>query len=185
MPKERAQSPFLSGILDGGGTKLSINQAHSNLGHIGEDAVQKIAGHLGWHLTQGMITACELCAVGKAHHQNLGHCSEVMVSMHPMCVHFDISSIKKLESVSHIHKPHLQIIVIDAMQLKFVHFFETKDGMVEPPCKLFSRWKQSGHMVDIVWLDNARENMLLQNQATVQHASCVLTFSLWRVTPLS
>ena len=49
------------------------------------------------------------------------------------------------------------------MQLKFVHFFETKDGMVEPTCKLISRWKRSGHAVDIVWLDNAGENVLLQN----------------------
>ena len=31
--------------------------------------------------------------------------------------------------------------------------------------KLFSRWKQSGHVVDIVHLDNAEENVLLQNQA--------------------
>ena len=51
------------------------------------------------------------------------------------------------------------------MQLKFVHFFETKDGMVEPTCKLISRWKRSGHAVDIVWLDNAGENVLLQNWA--------------------
>ena len=72
-----------------------------------------------------------------------------------MRVHLDILSIKKPESVSRVHKPHLQIIVVKAMQLKFIHFFETKDGMVEPTCKLFSRRKQSGHAVDIVRLDNA------------------------------
>ena len=53
--------------------------------------------------------------------------------------------------------------MIKAMQLKFVHFFIIKDGMVEPTCKLFSRWKQSGCAVDIVGLDNAGENVLLQN----------------------
>ena len=50
------------------------------------------------------------------------------------------------------------------MQFKFIHFFENKNGMVEPTCELFSRWKQSGHAVDIVRLDNAGENMLLQNE---------------------
>ena len=80
-------------------------------------------------------------------------------------MHLAISSIKKPESVSRLHKPHLQIIVVEAMQLKFICLFETKDGMVEPTCKPFSRWKQSGRAVDIVRLDNAGENMLLQNWA--------------------
>ena len=47
--------------------------------------------------------------------------------------------------------------------LKFVHFFETKDGMVEPTCELFSCWKRAGHGVEIVRLDNAGENLALQN----------------------
>ena len=51
------------------------------------------------------------------------------------------------------------------MQLKFIHFFETKDGMVEPTCELLSRWKRSGRAVDIMRLDNAGENVLLQNWA--------------------
>ena len=78
-------------------------------------------------------------------------------------VHLDISSIKKLESVSQVYKPHLQIIAVEAMQLKFVHFFKTKDSMVEPTCELRSRWTKSGRGVDIMRLDNAGENALLQN----------------------
>ena len=80
-------------------------------------------------------------------------------------VHLDISSIKKPESISRVYKSHLQIIVVEAMQLKFVHFFKTKDGMVEPTCELLSRWKKSGRRVDIMQLDNAGENVLLQNRA--------------------
>ena len=80
-------------------------------------------------------------------------------------VHLDILSIKKPESVSQVYKPHLQIIVVEAMQLKFVHFFDTKDGMVEPKCELLSSWKRSGCRVDIMQLDNANENVLLQNRA--------------------
>ena len=162
---EANQEELANGMLDGGGIKLTINQVHAKLGHIGEDTVQKIAGHLGWQLTQGMIMMCESCAVGKARQWNLGRHLEVLVPTDQVRVHLDILSIKKLESVSQVRKPQLQIIVVKAMQLKFIHFFETKDGMVEPTCKLFSRWKQSGRMVDIVWLDNAGENMLLQNRA--------------------
>ena len=41
-----------NGTTDGS-LKLMIGQAHARLGHIDEDAVQKIAGHIGWHLTRG------------------------------------------------------------------------------------------------------------------------------------
>ena len=62
-----------------------------------------------------------------------------------------------------MHEPHLRIIAVKAMQLKFVHFFKIKDGMVEPTCELFFRWKHAGHGVEIVHLDNAGENLALQN----------------------
>ena len=73
------QGELANGMLDGGGIKLTINQMHAKLGHIGEDTVQKIAGHLGRQLTTGKITTCESCAVGKARQQTLGHHSEVLV----------------------------------------------------------------------------------------------------------
>lgn len=85
-----------------------------------------------------------------------------------------ISSIKKQESLSCVHKPHLHIIVIEAMQLKFVHFFDTKDGMVRPTCELFSHWKKSSHTVDIFCLDNEGENGLPQNCAN----SAMLQFGI-------
>ena len=47
---EANQEELANGMLDGGGIKLTINQVHAKLGHIGEDAVQKIAGHLGLQL---------------------------------------------------------------------------------------------------------------------------------------
>ena len=46
------QGEHANGATDGG-LKLTIEQAHACLGHIGEDAVCKIAGHIGWHLTCG------------------------------------------------------------------------------------------------------------------------------------
>ena len=90
--------------------------------------------------------------------------SEPLPVSNCMPVFLDISLIKKPESVSRMHKPHLRIIVVEAMQLKFVHIFEMKDGMVEPTCELFSRWKRAGHGVEIICLDNAGENSALQNR---------------------
>ena len=126
------QEELTNGATDGGGLKLTIGQAHARLGHISEDAVRKIAGYLGWHLMRGKLTACEPCAVGKARQRNVGnHSSEPLVVVSDRRrVHLDISSIKKPENVSRVYKPHMRIIVIESMQLKFVHFFETKDGMV-------------------------------------------------------
>ena len=46
------QGELANGTTDGG-LKLTIGQAHACLGHIGEDAVHKIAEHIGWHLTRG------------------------------------------------------------------------------------------------------------------------------------
>ena len=117
------QGELANGTTDGG-LKLTIGQAHARLGHIGEDAVHKIAGHIGWHLTRGKLMACEACAIGKARQWNLGnHLSEQLPVSNRMQVFLDISSIKKPEGVSCVHKPHLRIVVIEAMQLKFVHFF--------------------------------------------------------------
>ena len=161
------QEELANGATDGGGLKVTIEQAHARLGHIGEDAVRKIAGHIGWHITRGKLTACEACAVGKARQRNLGnHLSDLpTVVCDRRRVHLDISSIKKPENVSRVYKPHMRIIVVENMQLKFVHFFETKDGMVEPTCELFSRWKRAGYGVDIVRLDNAGENLALQSRS--------------------
>ena len=121
------QGELANGMTDGG-LKIMIGQAHAHLGHIGEDAVCKITGHIGWHLTRGRLMACEACAAGKARQRNLGsHLLEPLPESNRMRVFLDISSIKKPESISRVHKPHLRIIVIEAMQLKFVHFFEMKD----------------------------------------------------------
>ena len=135
------QDELANGTTDGG-LKLTIGQAHARLGHIGEDAVRKIAGHIGWHLTCGPLMACEACAIGKACQQNLwSHLSDLFTVSNCLHVFLDILLIKKPESISRVHKPHLHIIVVEAMQLKFVHFFEMKDGMVEPTCELFSHLK--------------------------------------------
>jgi hypothetical protein len=56
-------------------------------------------------------------------------------------------------------------MVDEKMQLKFVDFFETKDGMVEPTCEKLKKWEQSGHKVDVIRMDNGGENLKLEKHA--------------------
>ena len=44
-------------------------------------------------------------------------------------------------------------------------FFSTKDGMVEPTCVEFDKWKQEGKPVRILRMDNAEENKLLEQRS--------------------
>ena len=55
-------------------------------------------------------------------------------------------------------------MVDERTQLKFSDFYTTKNGMVEPTCEQFYRWKQSGNPVKYVRLDNAGENKLLKKR---------------------
>jgi hypothetical protein len=46
--------------------------------------------------------------------------------------------------------------------MKFSDFYETKDGMIEPTCVQWNRWKDAGLAVKFVHLDNAGENTKLK-----------------------
>jgi hypothetical protein len=45
--------------------------------------------------------------------------------------------------------------------MKWSDFFATKDGMIEPTCTLFQKWKEEKHPVTHLMMDNAGENMKL------------------------
>ena len=53
-------------------------------------------------------------------------------------------------------------------------FFATKDGMVEPTCELFNKWKGAGMPVQHLRMDNAGENKKLEKR---------LVSSNWKLNP--
>lgn len=55
-------------------------------------------------------------------------------------------------------------MVDEATQMKFVDFFATKNGMVEPTCEKLHMWAQHQHKVDVIRMDNAGENQLLEQR---------------------
>jgi hypothetical protein len=47
---------------------------------------------------------------------------------------------------------------------KFSDFFETRKDMIEPTCAQLNRWKDNGHEVKYIRLDNAGDNVTLQKR---------------------
>ena len=78
-------------------------------------------------------------------------------------LYLDILSIKppKLVEVN-LSKPHWRIMVDERTGMKWSDFFATKDGMVEPTCVRFQKWKQGGMPVQVVRCDSGGENEKLK-----------------------
>jgi hypothetical protein len=81
-------------------------------------------------------------------------------------VFLDITAIKKPEGESgSVYKPNCwQIVVDERTQMKFSDFFVSKNGMAEPTCEVFQRWKDVGREVRYLQMDNAGENKLLRSR---------------------
>ena len=147
------------------GTKMMIQQVHEHLGHCGEEATCKTAKELGWTLTSGTLNPCEACATGKAKQKNVPKESESKPAKKgENRIYLDIATVKKRKGQPRVNRLNWHIMVDEWTQLKFSDFYTTKNGMVEPTCEQFYRWKQSGNPVKYVRLDNAGENKLLKKR---------------------
>jgi hypothetical protein len=84
---------------------------------------------------------------GKAKQKNVPKESNHAVATKPneARVFLDITTIRKPDGeTSSIYKPNWRIVVVERTQMKFLDFFVFKDGMAEPACELFQRWKDVG-----------------------------------------
>jgi hypothetical protein len=85
-------------------------------------------------------------------------------------VHLDISTIKPHRDkdgkiVGQMNKPNWRLIVDAKSRFKISDFFATKDGRIEPTLSLFHEWKNKGHPVTHLCMDNAGENLKLMERA--------------------
>jgi len=146
--------------------RVTIAQAHGRLGHCGEDVTRKTAKLLGWELIPGPMMPCESCAAGKAKQKNVPKISEGKPAEDGKSrIFLDIATVKSKEGKPKATKPNWRIMVDERTQLKFSNFYPTKNGMVEPTCEQFHKWKSNGILVDYVRMDNAGENTLLQKRS--------------------
>ncbi|MEM9078895.1 MAG: zinc finger CCHC domain-containing protein, partial [Bacteroidota bacterium] len=141
---------------------VSIQQAHEELGHMGEADTRKAASALGWTVTRGPLKKCEKCAIGKAKQKKIKveepkeKSSEVNGR-----VYLDLSRIVSPKAEEQPKRPNWCLVVDEKTQFKSSSFHETKAGMVEPICQKFSNWKEHGLEVKTIRMDNGGENKKL------------------------
>jgi hypothetical protein len=145
-------------------TKMNVMKVHGLLGHCNEDMTRATAKSMGWVLT-GTWSQCEACAAGKAKQKNLPKCDHTPAAKGANRIFLDLSTVKNPKSGPKISKPNWRIMVDERTGMKFSDFYATKDGMVEPTCAQWNRWKDAGLAVKFVRLDNAGENKSLQTRA--------------------
>jgi hypothetical protein len=144
---------------------LTIQQAHSQFGHVNEDATRKMAKALGLELTKGTFGVCESCAIGKAKQKNVPKATDLESRDDSLKrVYMDIASIKNQKGTKQVKFRHWHMMVIGGINLKFSKFYETKNGMIEPTCEQLSKWAQEGYGIEAIRMDNAKENKALQKR---------------------
>ena len=159
-----------------GSKHLSTIKAHCLLGHSNVEATRATAKHLGWNLTRGTDEICEACAAAKAKQKNLVKGEWKLVRFRENRkqraanpnerIYLDISSVKSNKAKRIFpRRPHWCILVDERTGMKFSHFFNSKNGMVEPTCELFHQWKIRDKPVKQLRMDNAGENRILEQRA--------------------
>jgi hypothetical protein len=111
------------------------------------------------------VKACEACPVGKAKQKNVPK----IAKSEPLkegenTIFLCIATFKRTKDQWKGSKSNWRIVVDGRTGLKFGDFYETKNGMVEPTCEQFQKWKSEGHNVNFLRMDNAGENELLKQR---------------------
>ena len=145
---------------------IPIKLAHDLFGHCDEARTRKMAEAQGFKITRGTLGPCEACAAGKAKQKNV-----IKESKHDPAndsnerIFLDISSVRpKKDMKVTVTKPNWRIMVDERTQMKWSQFFRTKNGMIEPTCVMFYKWKQSGKPVKYLRMDNSGENKKLEER---------------------
>ena len=150
---------------------ITAKLAHALVGHMGEAQSRKVVKHLGFTVSRGAMPKCEPCAQAKAKQKSLPSRVEVLdKQVHDKAtataanerLFLDISTIKAPKHIKVIvMKPQWRMIVDEFTGMKWSHFFEAKNEMIEPTCMMLSKWQQGGKAVKYIRLDNAGENTAL------------------------
>ena len=144
--------------------KMNIVQAHAKFGHCDEAATRQAAKILGIELVKGTLPPCEACAAAKAKQKNVPKSSDHRVAdADAGRIFLDIATVKGPKGVT-LNNPNWLIKVDERTQLKYSEFYKSKNGMVEPTCEQFEKWRQAGYPVKFVRCDNAGENILLEKR---------------------
>ena len=146
---------------------MSVLQAHEKLRHINAWATVQIADSLGWVLTGNQTINCASCATGKVKQKSL---NKVKIpdpddEKDWYRAYLDILTVKKADNMPEPPNPNWRIIVLGTnVQLKFSHFFKSKNKMIQPTCELMHWWGQAGILIKKLRMDNAGEYIALEKR---------------------
>ena len=163
---------------------VSKDKAHRLLGHSGEETTMSTGKALGWKLT-GTMHRCESCQTAKAKQKAVPKVSSHVPATEPGRRFFiDLSKIQAPSGVKTASKANWLMIVDESTGLKFSSFYRTKNGMIEPTCVQFQKWKTMGTQLKNVRCDNAGENTALERRANGAQWNLQLEFEYTaRATP--
>jgi hypothetical protein len=147
--------------------KMPIMKAHDLLGHGDQEKTKAMAIALGWTICRGGWYRCVHCAKAKAKRKNIPKNTEHEKAAKPGGHIFtEITSIRKPKNDSKalfVSKPHMRILVDKATNIRFIWWFETKDGMVDPTCATLYQWSTKGMKTLFIRCDGAGENHSLED----------------------
>jgi hypothetical protein len=128
--------------------KMHIMKAHDLLGHRDQEKMKATAVALGWTICRGGWCRCVHCAKAKAKRKNIPKDTDHEKAEKPGGRIFtDITSVrkpKKEPKTLFMSKPHMRILVDETTGTRFVRWFETKNGMVDPTCATLHQWSTKG-----------------------------------------
>ena len=125
---------------------MMLMQAHEKLGHINKCATKDILKACGWKLTDMKTLNCASCAAGKAKQKSLKKVNFVEPDDEKdgSRAYLHLSTVKKNENFPTPTNPNWQLLVVGMkLQLKILHFYSSKNAMVEPACELMHCWWQA------------------------------------------
>ena len=143
----------------------TITEVHRMLGHCDEEASRAVAKQIGWHVTRGVMMPCESCARGKAKQKIVAMKeSETHKATKPNeRIYADMSSVKEIDGCKATYQ-NMWLMVDQFTEYKMVRSYKTKKDMVEPTCEELFKWKQMGKEVQFLRMDNAGENLKLEQR---------------------
>jgi hypothetical protein len=111
---------------------MNIKMAHDKLGHMGEELKRQIAKALGWVITRGTLGMCQDCVEAKAKKKSVLQKTDGPTSTADKhCYFLDLSTLK--DDVTNKRLRWVWHIMVEQLtQLKYIYFYQSKNGMVEP-----------------------------------------------------
>ena len=122
------------------------------------------------------MAPCNACTAAKAKQKNvLQQSDHVPATGTDRRVLLDIATTKTGPPVT---KPNWHLLVDERTNLKFLNFYQTTDGMVEPTCEQFHKWKVNGMPVKYVEKDRAGDYKKLKARSGLSDWKLNLSFEI-------